>query len=288
VKPPDHTSRKTTGATPGIPAPEAIPAPASGPHPAVRGWRLTDEEDAMPDIDARTVARLRGFDTPTICNVIELFDVRPRSAGYMDARIMADAPELPPMVGFAATATFRASMPPLGAAVYARVAEQVERFGELPGPAVVVFQDLDDPSVAATFGEVMCSVYRAFGAAGLVTSGTGRDLDQVRALAFPTFTAGTACSHGYAHIPDIGVPVHVGGLVVHPGDLLHGDRNGVTSIPLEVASEVADASSAYMDAEEPVLAAMRSERATIEALREAQAESQARVRALRAELGRGG
>ncbi len=33
-----------------------------------------------------------------------------------------------------------------------------------------------------TAGEVMCSSYQAFGAAGLITSGAGRDLDQVEAL----------------------------------------------------------------------------------------------------------
>jgi hypothetical protein len=46
----------------------------------------------------------------------------------------------------------------------------------------MVFQDLDDPPVGATFGEVMCSVYQAYGSVGLVTSGGGRDLLQVEAL----------------------------------------------------------------------------------------------------------
>ena len=51
---------------------------------------------------------LRKFDTPTICNILELFDAMPRTAGYMDARIQACYPKLPPMVGFATTATFQA------------------------------------------------------------------------------------------------------------------------------------------------------------------------------------
>ena len=89
-------------------------------------------------------------------------------------------------------------------------------FAELPGPAVVVFQDLDTPCCAATFGEVMGTTYKAFGAVGLITSGAGRDLDQVEAIGFPCFTNGTMCSHGYCHIVQIGVPVHVGGIAVHP------------------------------------------------------------------------
>src|SRR5262245_2699134 len=55
------------------------------------------------------------------------------------------------------------------------------------------------------------------------------------------------------HVPSINVPVHVGGVPVHPGDLLHGDRNGVTTIPLEVASEVAEACAEFMAAEAIVL-----------------------------------
>ena len=65
---------------------------------------------------------------------------------------------------------------------------------QLDGPAVVVFQDLDNPAVGATFGEVMCSTYQAFGSAGLITSGGGRDLVQVREIGFPIFTGSTICS----------------------------------------------------------------------------------------------
>ena len=63
-------------------------------------------------ITQQTLQRLQKFDTPTICNLIELFDVRPRNVGYMDARIVAAFPEMPPIVGFAATATFRSGAPP--------------------------------------------------------------------------------------------------------------------------------------------------------------------------------
>src|SRR6478735_5456914 len=121
------------------------------------------------------------------------------------------------------------------------------------GPKVVVFQDLDDPPVAATFGEVMCSTYQAFGAVGLVTSGAGRDLDQVEALRFPCFTSGTICSHGYCQIVDLNVPVRVGGVWVNPGDLLHGDRNGVTTIPNELAALTAEGCAGFMEAEAVVL-----------------------------------
>ena len=200
-------------------------------------------------INAATLAKLTKFDTPTICNVIELFDIRPRNRGYMDARVKCNFPELPPIVGFACTAAFRSDAPPVGGDAYGSIQKQLQQFSELPGPAIVVFQDLDDPPAAAVFGEVMCSTYQAYGSVGLVTSGAGRDLEQVRALKYPVFTGSTICSHGYCHMLHLGLPVRVGGLIVNQADLLHGDANGVTNIPLEIVQEVADISDEFVAAE---------------------------------------
>ncbi len=194
------------------------------------------------------LALLRQYDTPTICNVIELFAVRPRNTGYMDARIRACF-DAPPAVGYASTATIRTAFPPASGSVYSSVDEQVRRFADLAGPAFVVFQDLDDPAASATFGEIMCASYQAFGAVGLITSGAARDLDQVRRLGFPVWSNGAICSHGYSHIVAVHQTVRVGGLAVHPGDLIHADANGVTNIPLEIAAEVADAAAEYAAAE---------------------------------------
>ncbi len=204
-------------------------------------------------VTGATLKQLAQFDTPTICNVIELFDVRPRYAGFMNAQIKANFPEMPPMVGFASTASFRSGAFPGAGDAYGTLERQVEGFAELPGPAVVVFQDLDDPPVGATFGEVMCSTYKGFGSVGLITSGGGRDLLQVKALGYPVFTGSTICSHACCHILHIGMPIRVGGLVVDPGDLLHGDANGVTNIPITIAADVADIAQEFVDAEKIVL-----------------------------------
>ena len=229
---------------------------------------------------------LRKYDTPTICNVVELFDLYPRTAGYMDGRIQACYPKLPPMVGFASTATFRSSAPPRTGDAYSGLAEQVASFATLPQPVVVVFQDLDDPPASATFGEVMCTTYKAFGAAGLITSGAGRDLDQVEALRFPCFTNGTICAHGYCHIPQLNVPVRVGGVTIHPGELLHGDRNGVTTIPREIAAEVADACPDYMAAEAVVLNYLKGAKIDAKGYAGARRECQAMIEALGRKLSR--
>lgn len=239
---------------------------------------------AIRAVPAADLELLRRFDTPTICNVVELFDRHPRNTGYMDARIQACYPKLPPMVGYASTATFRSASPPRSGNVYSGLAEQVASFAELPGPAVVVFQDIDSPVAAATFGEVMCTTYKTFGAAGLITSGAGRDLDQVEVLNFPCFTAGTICAHGYCHIPQINVEVHVGGVTIHPGDLLHGDRNGVTTIPNDIASAVAQACPEFMAAESVVLDYLKAGKVEAKAYAAARNECRDRIEALARKL----
>jgi len=204
------------------------------------------EEDGFPEgrktfvtISTETLARLRDFDTPTICNIIELFDVRPRNRGFMGREVESCFPEFPPMVGFAAPAAFRSDAPPAAGDAYGSIEAQLEQFERLPGPAVVLIQDLDDPPVGAVFGEVMCSTYQAFGAQGLVTNGGGRDLLQVERLGFPVFTGSTICSHAYCHLLHLSLPVRIGGLTICEGELLHGDANGVTTVPAEIV-EVGD------------------------------------------------
>ena len=232
----------------------------------------------MP-VDLSLLAR---YDTPTICNAIELFEIRPRNEGYMDGRIRACFPEMPPVVGYAATATIRCAFPRREGDVYASLDDQVSRFAELPGPAIVVFQDLDDPPVAATFGEIMCTTYQSFGAAGLVTSGPARDLDQVRRLGFPAFSNGAICSHGYSHIVDVHRAVRVGGITVQPGDLIHADCNGVATIPLDIAADVADVAAEFASAEAIVLDYLKSGKPEVNAFSQARQAMMAKI----AEIGK--
>lgn len=230
------------------------------------------------------LAALRKFDTPTVLNVIELFDAVSRTSGYTDRRITACFPHLPPMVGYAVTATFRAASKPKSGDVYAGLDQQIRQLANTPGAKVVVFQDLDDPSVAATFGEVMCTSYKAFGCVGLVSSGLGRDLDQVQALDFPCFTGGTVASHGYCQIVELDVPVRVGGVWVNPGDLLHGDRNGVAVIPHHLAAATAEGCPGLMDAEAVVLDYLKAGNATADGFVTARTECSRRVKVLSEKL----
>ena len=225
----------------------------------------------MPKSTTETLDKLRRYDSATVANVIELFEVRPRNRGFMDRRVKAALPHLPPMVGFASTATCRTfTRPP--ARDNPAVPDLIERFAELGGPAVVVMQCLDTDGSAATFGDVLCSSFAAFGAQGLVTDAPGRDLAGIKPLDFPVFCNGIVSAHGYMHLLELHAPVQVGGLAINPNQLLHGDANGVTTVPADIAADVADACEDFAASEALVIELAQSGNASLPELREAFAE----------------
>jgi regulator of RNase E activity RraA len=217
-----------------------------------------------PDI----LKRLAEHDSCTICNVIELCNHCPRNTGYLSASIRAIYPELPPMVGYAVTAVFRSATQIAPGEKAHNLIEQIASWQAVPEPRVLVIQDIDDPPDGAVYGEVVATTAKAFGCVGLVTNGYARDLLQVRSLAFPCFAGGVCVSHSYCRIVAVGVPVTIGGAIVRPGDLLHGDANGVTTIPLELAERVADGCAELVANENILINAAREPGITLERYRE--------------------
>src|SRR5689334_20650169 len=94
--------------------------------------------------------KLRAVDTPTICNALELIDAKFRVTGFTTKPLVCPFPDLPPMVGYARTATIRATMKNElegKDAKAQRVAyyEYVAEGG--PAPSVMLIQDLDGADV---------------------------------------------------------------------------------------------------------------------------------------------
>lgn len=227
------------------------------------------------------LAKLAQVDSPTVANVIELFEVQSRIAGYSNHTLKAVYPQLPPAVGYAVTATFRSAYPAIDKDAYGGMAQLIEQGMAIDGPRFIVFQDLDEPAISATYGEVMASTFQAFGYAGLITSGAARDIEQVRAMSFPCWASGTIVSHGYNHILAGNVPVNVGGLSVLPGDLIHADANGIVNIPQRIAAGVAELCQPFVDAENIVIGYLRAGNATLAGYKAAQAHMREAMNALR-------
>ena len=131
------------------------------------------------------VEALRRYDSPTLANAIETFDLRSRDIGFADSRIRCMFPELGRMVGFAATATIVARGAASSDWVGAGNEGLYAHARTIRTPRVVVVKDLDDPPVhGSLWGEVHATIFGALGCVGCVTDGAVRDLDEARAMRF--------------------------------------------------------------------------------------------------------
>ncbi len=245
---------------------------------------MQKESAALPSKVIQTLAK---YDSPTICNVIELFKIQPNTAGYMNASVRAIYPSLPPVVGYATTATFRSAYPAVETDVYKRIPEHIEAMQQVSEPRIVVIQDLDEPPAAATLGEVMATLYRRFGAVGFVTNGAVRDLAQVEKLDFALFASSVIVAHGYPHFVEVHVPVHVAGVTVRPGDLIHADANGVVSIPLRIAAQVAEACEEFVAIEKSLMDFLKGKKITPSDYRRASEKTKEEFDLLSAKLRKG-
>jgi regulator of RNase E activity RraA len=229
-----------------------------------------------PLLSAEQLAALARYNTPTISNAIEVFNVRKRNVGFLPHAIRCLFPDMPPIVGYAVTAQTRAAYledpsPDIIADYFRYVAAQ-------PGPKIAVGQDLDDPpGLGAQFGEVTATIHKKLGCVGHVTSGCPRDLDEVRALDFQLFGLNPCVSHAYVHLVDYGNPVKVAGVEIRPGDLLHGDKHGVCIIPLEIAPKLAAACARVEELERPLLEMCRTDKFDLEEYLEARVVSKAKI-----------
>jgi len=216
-------------------------------------------------VSADVLEQLKRYDSCTLSNAIEVFDVRPRDTGFVSGEVRCLFPDLGPMLGFAATATVRAR----GPAAAGNQDLLFKHTQEIPGPRVLVVQDLDDPPGAgALIGEVMGNIFKRLGCAGIVTDGGVRDLKEVEALGFQYFAPGPVVSHAYIRVEQVGVPVSVGGLRVEPGDMLFGDRHGVLLIPQEIAAELPEAADRIVEREQKLIGWVRSDDFSLDRLSE--------------------
>jgi regulator of RNase E activity RraA len=174
-----------------------------------------------------------------------------------DTRIRCQFPEFGVLLGYACTAAIVSAKP----APKKRRVSRTDYWSytkQFPAPKISVIQDLSDVPCGAYWGEVNASIHLALGSHGVVTNGSVRDLDEVRATGFHLFSSGVSVSHGFAHLEDFQLPVTVFGMKVHPGDLVHADRHGAVVIPNEIAGEVAKAASEIDRAERKMLDLCRS------------------------------
>jgi regulator of RNase E activity RraA len=224
--------------------------------------------------DDKLLDLMRSVDTPTICNALELVAGRRLGEGYTRKPIVAAHPALPPIVGYAKTATIACSSMPREPAdvLNARRLAYYEYISAGPKPAVVVIEDEDEQcGIGAFWGEVQVAIHRGLGVAGGITNGSIRDLDAMD-KDFQLLAGSIMPSHAHVHLTSIDVTVHVQGMRVKPGDLVHGDRHGAVVVPPDMIPGLAHAIDLVARRERPVIDAAHRPGFNVEALRRAWSE----------------
>jgi 4-hydroxy-4-methyl-2-oxoglutarate aldolase len=204
------------------------------------------------------IRALRGVDSPTVSNAIEGLGLRDKTEGYSDLTLRCVLPQSEPMVGFAVPVRLDSTTPGLDtppAELQAGLQRLLETLQASPQPTVVVVEEAGpNPDRGCHGGDVMGTALAAHGCVGVVSGSGYRDLPGTRAAGLTIFARGLTVSHGVFTITEINVPVEVCGLTVRPGDLLHGDENGVVIVPLgheeqllELVERVRTSEAAAMD-----------------------------------------
>jgi 4-hydroxy-4-methyl-2-oxoglutarate aldolase len=226
------------------------------------GFSRTEIETAPEVLDA-----IRQFDTCTIANAIESFQVRLRNEGFTAPGLRCVTGGSPRLIGYAATCRVRSADPPMTGNAYVDRTDWWEAVGILPVPRIAVIQDLDaETSGASTVGEVHAAILKALRCEGVITNGAVRDIPGVSRMQFPMFAAAVSVSHAYMHIVEFGAPVEIFGLPVRAGDLIYADVHGVVSIPLEIAARIPAAAAAIRAKEQHIIDVCQSPEFSLEKL----------------------
>jgi len=228
--------------------------------------RAADEPVAAPPT-SELISALAQFDTPTISNAIERFDVRDRTIGYSSLKLRCLFPELPPMVGHAITCTAE-TYPATGG--LPGLDELLAAIEQAPKPVVLVMGwSGNDRDRGCVLGEMTAFALSLLGVVGIATDSAIRDPGPIhlRVPELQVFARGFVASHGRSRLTGIGERASVGGLDIERGELLHGDMNGLLAIPAGIAEEVPAAASAVQEDELAYFRGLEREGSNLAAIR---------------------
>ncbi len=197
------------------------------------------------------ILELKRWNTPTIYNgwvQITRHDITKEGFNIEECRDFM--PQMGPMVGYAVTVVFEPSNPEHPQNNAKAWSEYRQYVASIPGPKIVVVQDLDKPQVIGAFwGEVNSNIHRALGCVGTITDGAIRDVDEMCNAGFKAIARRFCVGHAFSCPVRWGCEVEVFGRIVQPGQLIHADKHGFIAIPEEDQDRLLEAAR-FMDSNE--------------------------------------
>jgi len=203
---------------------------------AARGngtYLAMDKKQITPPLPHEELLQLKRWNTPTIYNGWEqLTRHDPAQVGINPEATTDFMPQMGPMVGWAVTVRIEPSQPSHKENGSRRTEAYRDYIAGMPGPKIVVVQDLDKPATTGSFwGEVNANIHRALGCVGTLTDGAIRDVDEMTNAGFKALARRLCVGHAHVVPVDWGGEVEVFGRRVKPGQLIHADKHGFLAVP---------------------------------------------------------
>jgi regulator of RNase E activity RraA len=213
------------------------------------------------------LTELKSFDTPSITNVVATYPNHPLCLGlfnpwqenwYTDSSIQCMYPELGRTVGYAVTCVFGMPDPHFDRLNFVDLIDALDRSRK---PTILAFQQKFPPDLAnkvGLAGGVMTTTIQSVGCVGAISNGPSRDIDEIRPMKFQYLLSGITPGHGEMAIQAINVPVHIAGMDVAPGEIIHMDENGACKFPADHLEAVVTNVRALQKEEETTMKKIRS------------------------------
>jgi len=201
-------------------------------------------------LDYSYLLKLKRWNTPTIYNGWEQITKNDITKHFNREETRDFMPQMGPMVGYAITVVFEPSKIKHVQDNPNAWSEYRKYVASVPGPKIVVVQDLDKPEVIGAFwGEVNSNIHKALGCVGTITDGAIRDVDEMCNSGFKAIARRLCIGHAYSTPVKWGCEVEVFGCKISPGQLIHADKHGFIAIPEEDEEKLLEA-ACFMDSNE--------------------------------------
>jgi len=197
------------------------------------------------------ILELKRWNTPTIYNGWEQITSHDSARDAFNLEPPVDyMPQMGPMVGYAVTVICEPGNPQHKKDNPNAASECYRYVASMPGPKIVIVQDLDKPATYGSYwGEVNSNRHRALGCVGTITDGAVRDVDEMTNAGFKALARRMCVGHAHSTPIRWGCEVEVFGRKVQPGQLIHADKHGFLAIPFGEEKDLLDAST-FMDSNE--------------------------------------
>lgn len=210
----------------------------------------------MKEVQVSDLVKLQTWDTPTICNALDVAAPDRRTIGFT-TRPLVPIGIHGSVCGYVKTAKISGKNKPLDNAAEIRTS-YYKYISEKLKPSIVLIEDIDNPEgFGAFWGEVNSAIHLGLGIKGLVTNGVVRDLDQW-ANGFAALAGSIGPSHAFTQVLEYSTEVNIYGMQAHDSDIIHFDKHGAVIIPKEVVQLLPSIIETQMNKESFILEAARS------------------------------